>query len=93
MRRIFTFSALAAVAIVTTAADSPEEQAMLDAFDTALTAVVYAPPQGSLSSDSSGPASYSWPTAPASAADAPARPSFSASPVSRSRSRPKVSRR
>ncbi len=42
MRRIFAIIALAAVAIVTTAADSPEEQAMLDAFDTALTAVVYA---------------------------------------------------
>ncbi len=42
MRRIFTIIALAAVAFVTTAADSPEEQAMLDAFDAALTAVVYA---------------------------------------------------
>ncbi len=42
MRRIFVIIALAAVALVTTAADSPEEQAMLDAFDTALTAVVYA---------------------------------------------------
>ncbi len=42
MRRIFPFSALAVVAFVTTAADSLEEQAMLDAFDAALTAVVYA---------------------------------------------------
>ena len=42
MRRVYTVIALAAAAFVTVAADSPEEQAMLDAFDTALTAVVYA---------------------------------------------------
>ena len=42
MRRIFTVIALPAVAFVTMAADSPEEQAMLNAFDAALTAVVYA---------------------------------------------------
>ena len=42
MRRIFAVVTLASVALVTTAADSPEEQAMLDAFDAALTAVVYA---------------------------------------------------
>ena len=42
MQRILAALVLAAVALVTTAADSPEEQAMLDAFDAALTAVVYA---------------------------------------------------
>ena len=42
MRRIFAVVTLADGALVTMAADSPEEQAMLDAFDAALTAVVYA---------------------------------------------------
>ena len=42
MRRIFAVVTLAAVSLVTTAADSPEEQTMLNAFDAALTAVVYA---------------------------------------------------
>ena len=42
MRRALTVGSVVAVALVTMAADSPEEQAMLDAFDAALTAVVYA---------------------------------------------------
>ena len=39
MKRALTICTLAAVALATTAGRSPEEQAMLDAFDTALTAV------------------------------------------------------
>lgn len=42
MTRTLTVIALAAVALATTAATSPEEQAMLDAFATALTAVATA---------------------------------------------------
>lgn len=39
MRQALTIGLLAAVALATTAATPPEEQAMLDAFDAALTAV------------------------------------------------------
>ena len=42
MRLALTIGLLAVVALVTTAASPPEEQAMLDAFDTALTAVATA---------------------------------------------------
>jgi hypothetical protein len=45
MRRLFTILSLGAAALVSTAAASDEEaarQAMLDAFDAALTAVAYA---------------------------------------------------
>ena len=42
MRSTLAIGPLVVVAILATAAKSPEEQAMLDAFDTALTAVAYA---------------------------------------------------
>ena len=97
MRRFFTIiTSLGAAALFSTAAASDEEaarQAMLDAFDAALTAVAYA---------SSGLALFAlvwagflleWPTAPRVAAPAPARPSSSRSPDLESRSRPKAWRR
>ena len=42
MRRLLTATILAGVALVTTGAAPAEEQAMLDAFDRALTAMAYA---------------------------------------------------
>ena len=42
MRRLLTATLLAGAALATTGAAPPEEQAMLDAFDKALTAMAYA---------------------------------------------------